>query len=110
MIEIKEIIDINKKFDKGDIVNQSSLDFAISYSKASKDWIKQLAYITRALIIDHVFKEGNKRTASALIMSILEKKKIAYDPRKVDEIIIEIIKKNVININKIRSLIKDVTR
>lgn len=110
MIDLNDIININKKFDKGDIINKSSVEFAMSYFKDSKDWIKQLAYITRALIIDHTFKEGNKRTASALIMSVLENQKLAYDPRKVDSIIIEVIKKNITNINKIRSLIKDAIR
>ena len=52
MIELKDIIEINKQFDKGDIINKSSIEFAISYFKDSKDWIKQLSYITRALLID----------------------------------------------------------
>lgn len=110
MIEIKEVIELNKEFDKGDIVNQSSLDFAISYAKHSKDWIKQLAFVIRAILIDHVFKEGNKMTVAALILINLEDRKLAYDPFKVDNIIIEIIKKNITNVDKIRRLIKDVIR
>mgnify|MGYP001604642694 CR=1 FL=1 len=101
---------MNKQFDKGRLVNESSLDFAFSNLEQTKDWTKQLAYLTRAILIDHVFEEGNKRTTAALIMVVLEIQKIAYDPQKVDEIIITILKKNIKDTNKIRRLIKDVTR
>lgn len=110
MIELEDIIKANKEFDEGAIINKSSLEFALSYAKDSKDWIKQLAFITRAILIDHVFKEANKRTATALIATVLEKQKLAYDLYKLDKIIIEITKKNITNINKIRSLIKDAIR
>jgi len=107
MIKIEDLVTINKQFHKGIIINKSSLDFAVSSTKDTKDWIKQLAYIVRAILIDHVFEEGNKRTASALIMSILELQKLAYDPQKVDEIIIKIIKNNIISITNIRRMIKN---
>ena len=109
-MEVEDIVKINKQFDSGRIVNKSSLEFALSSSNDSKDWLKQLAYLVRAIIIDHIFEEGNKRTASALIMAVLEENKIAYDPQKVDAIIIEIIKNNITIINKIKRMIKDATR
>ena len=110
MIELEDIIKINKEFDEGVVINKSSLDFAISHAKDSKDWIKQLAFITRAILCDHTFKGGNKRTILALIMKTLENKRLAYDPIKIDKIILEIIKKNITNVSKIRRLIKDVIR
>jgi prophage maintenance system killer protein len=110
MITKKDIITINKQFDDGKIVNHNPLDFALSSSKTTKDWIKSSAYILRAILVDHVFEEGNKRTASAFLMSIMEKMKVAYDPHKVDKLIVEIILKNITNINKIRRMIKDATR
>ena len=110
MITEKDIIQINKQFSNGDIVNYGSLAFALSQSKSTKDWIKQLAFLTRAIVVDHIFEEGNKRTASALIMSILEIHKLAYDPKKVDEVIIEILRKNINSINKIRRMIKNAVR
>jgi len=44
-----------------------------------------LAYLTRAILIDHVFEEGNKRTVALLIKSYAE-----YEDRKTynDKIII----------------------
>ena len=110
MISKKGIITINRKFDSGIVVNASSLDFALSNLKTTKDWTKQLAYLVRAILIDHVFEEGNKRTAAALIMDFIEIQKLAYDSYKVDKLIIEIIKKNITDINKIRRLIKNVIR
>ncbi|MBI2667944.1 Fic family protein [Candidatus Woesearchaeota archaeon] len=107
MITKKDIVEINKEFDEGVIVNESSLDFALSANKNTKDWIKQLAYLVRAILIDHVFEEGNKRTSAALIMVFIEENKLIYDPQKVDQIVIEILKKNINNINKIRRMIKN---
>ena len=110
IISANDIIEINKKFDKGHVVNKSSLDFAISSSDRSKDWITQLAYLVRAILIDHIFEEGNKRTATALISSVLELHKIAYDPIRIDKLIIQIVINNIIDLTLIRRLIKDVIR
>ena len=110
MITKKALIEINKEFDIGKIINEGSLEFAISNANSTKDWIKQLAYLTRAILIDHVFFGGNKRTTAALIISALEEKKFAYDPFKVDKLIIDIINKNITSINQIRRMIKDVIR
>ena len=110
MITKELVVNVNKEFDKGMLVNKSSLDFALSYAKHSKDWLKQLALVVRSISLDHVFEEGNKRTASALIMGIFEEKKLAYDSHKVDELIINIITKNIRDIEKIRRLIRNAIR
>ncbi|MFH1592940.1 MAG: hypothetical protein ABIB47_06255 [Candidatus Woesearchaeota archaeon] len=110
MITITDLVRVNKRFDNGNIVNNGSLDFALSLSKGTKDWIKQLAYVVRAILIDHVFEEGNKRTASALVMSLIELHRLAYDPQKVDDVIIRILQKNIIDILKIRRMIKNAIR
>ena len=108
MLTKKALIELNKEFDIGKTINESSLDFALSNANTTKDWIKQLAYITRAIVIDHAFFGGNKRTAAALIMAVLEERKVKYDPFKVDSLIINMINKNTTNINRIRRMIKDV--
>ncbi len=110
MITEKGIIEINKKFDNGTVVNKSSISFALSSMNASKDWFKQLAYIVRALLIDHVFQEGNKRTAAALIIYFFEAHNVAYDQYKVDKIIAEIILKNINSVEHIRRKLKDAIR
>lgn len=110
MINATGIIEINKKFDNGTVVNRSSLEFALSSAKNTKDWIKQLAHIVRAILIDHVFEEGNKRTAAAIILYYFESNKVAYEPYKVDKIIVEIIKKNINSVEHIRRKLKDAIR
>lgn len=110
MINKEDLIDINKKFDKGIMKNESSLEFALSSLSRTKDWTKQLAYLVRAILIDHVFQEGNKRTIAALIVYFFEEHKVAYDPYKVDRVIVEIVKKNINNLEQIRRKLKDAIR
>ena len=110
MFDVEDIVIINKKFDKGNLVNRSSLEFALSSARKTKDWVTQLAYIIRAIVIDHAFEEGNKRTAAAVMVAYITAHKKGYDEYKVDQIIIKLIKKEVINITQIRRLIKDAIR
>ncbi len=110
MITENDIIEVNKLFDKGVVVNKSSLRFAISSLHTTKDWVKQLAYLVRALLIDHVFEEGNKRTTAVIIANFFEDHKVAYDPYRVDKIIAEIIVDNINSIEQIRRRLKDAIR
>src|SRR3989344_4863730 len=102
MITEKGLIEINKRFDKGIVVNKASLNFALSSLHNTKDWLKQLAYLVRAILVDHIFEEGNKRTATALIIAFFEDNKEAYDPYRVDKIVFEIASKNVNSVEQIR--------
>lgn len=110
MLSKQDIIEINKEFDKGNLVNESSLDYAISLSNNTKDWLKQLSYIVRAILIDHIFEEGNKRTAAAIIIAYFKAHKFAYNSYMLDKIIEKITKKNIANIMEIGRLIKSVIR
>jgi len=109
MFYLNEIVNINKKFANGNIINKSSLEFALSSIK-DKGWIDQVAYLVRALLIDHVFEDGNKRTAAGIIIAYYTEFEIGFDPQKITEVIIKIISKNINNINKIKRMIKDVVR
>lgn len=73
-ITTKDIISINQRYDEGIVMNEGSLSFALESIRKSNDWIEQLAYLVRALLVDHVFKDGNKRTASNLLMAALREK------------------------------------
>lgn len=110
MITKEDIVKINKRFDKGNVVNSGALDFALSSTKHSKDWLTQAAYLIRAILIDHVFEEGNKRTAAALLYAFYEDYNKAYDIYKIDKIITGIVTKNITDIAKIRRMIKDAVR
>ena len=51
----------------GNLRSDSSLDFAIEKQKDSKIGVyKKLAYLWRAILVDHPFLDGNKRTATFL--------------------------------------------
>ena len=109
IITKEEIREINRLFDTGEIVNESSLEFALSTAQKSKDWTIQLAYLLRTIALDHVFKEGNKRTAVAVFISFCEIKNKPYDLYKVDQLIKNIIVKQITDINKIRRMIQKAT-
>jgi prophage maintenance system killer protein len=103
----KDIIALNELFDKASFHNEASLEFALSYAKRSDNWTKGLAFLTRAILIDHVFEEGNKRTAALLIKTYAEcEGHNTYDD-KVVKLIRQIILRNITSITRIEEMIKD---
>ncbi len=107
MLSKEDVIEINKLFDKGKIINMGSLEFAISSSNKTKEWITQLAYLLRAILLDHVFEEGNKRTAAAIIGTLMEMHSLAPDNEKIAKGITKILKGNISSIKEIEKVIKD---
>jgi len=102
-----DLININKRFADGKIINSSSLEFALSNKKSEMD---QIAYLVRAFLIDHVFEDGNKRTATALISGYYAEYEIGFDAQKLIKNMIKIASENINDINKIRRLVKNVIR
>ncbi|MBW2965643.1 hypothetical protein KY342_00905 [Candidatus Woesearchaeota archaeon] len=109
MFYLNELININKKFARGIVVNKSSIEFALSSIK-TKSWIDQVAYLIRAILLDHVFEDGNKRTAASIIIAYYTEFEIGFDPQKITEVIIKITSKNINNVSKIKRMIKNVIR
>ncbi len=107
MLSKKDIIAINQAVDSGKVVNDSSLDYAIKTIGRSKNWLRAAALLTRAVLIDHVFEDGNKRTAVAIIITYYEMNNLPYNQDRVNEIIVRMLKKNVTSITTIERLIKD---
>lgn len=110
MLSKKDIIEINKTFHTGKLSNESSLDFAISQIYRSRNWLKTAAILSRAILIDHVFEDGNKRTAAGMITGIMEMNSISFSPEKVDEAVINIAKSNITSIKKIEKVITHVRK
>ena len=104
----KDIVAFNQNFDTGEFENESSLDFAVSYAKTSISWSKSLAYLVRAILLDHVFQEGNKRTAAMLMIAVFERKKLCYKPNDVNELVKKIVIRNISSIKKIKEMIENV--
>lgn len=104
---VAALVEINKKFSSGAVVNNGSLDFALSAAFKGEDWQEQLAFVIRALLCDHIFEDGNKRTAAAYIMAVLESLRYRYDPFKIDRLVIKITKNNITGIKKVRRMIEN---
>lgn len=111
MWEKMEIVELNRSVGgTGNMINKASLDFAVSTQMQTKDWQLQLAYVVRALLVDHAFEDFNKRTAVAAMVTTFEELKLAYDPYAVDNLVTRIAKKRVRNVRTLRSMIRDVVR
>lgn len=105
MLNKKDLIAINEKFSNGRIVNQSSIDFALDTTRKSRHWYKTMCLLTRAILIDHVFEDGNKRTAAAVIMAYLEMNDYNYHSDKIGKVVLQITKSNIRDVDEIGRLI-----
>jgi prophage maintenance system killer protein len=109
-IWVKELEKINKTFEPSSkIKNPGSLEFAAEHATREKDWMKKLAYLLRAIVVDHAFEDGNKRTAAYLITLFFDENKVTYDEDKVKTLIVKIASENITDISKIKRLIHDET-
>ncbi len=105
MLTKKDVIAINQQFSNGRIINESSLDFILTQTYRSKHWYKTMCLLTRTILLDHIFEDGNKRTATAVIMGYLEMNSYSNNPDNITKIILTITKNNISNINIIGRLI-----
>lgn len=110
LINKKDIIAVNGEIGcNGQLSNESSLDFALSIIKQKKSWLFEISYIVRSLLVDHVFQDGNKRTAATIIALYMEENGLDYDKEKMIKAILQVSIKNINDINKIMRMIKNVT-
>lgn len=107
MLSKKDLIAINEQFSTGSVVNSSSLDFVINQTKRSNNWYKTMCLISRAIIVDHIFEDGNKRTATAVIIAYLDAHDYSYNPDLIAKTVLRIAKYNITDTNKIGRLLKN---
>ena len=106
-ISKKNLLRINHGFG-GNLRNSSSLDFALDKLDNKRIGIyKKLAYLFRAILVDHPFSDGNKRTASFIAMSFANEFKKELDRDLLIHHIISIAKKNIQNIRNIEWRLKN---
>lgn len=101
MLNKKDVIEMNKAFHTGKFANESSLDFALTHVNRSKNWLKTAAVLARAILIDHVFEDGNKRTVAGVIMTLMHMNGLSFSAQKIDALIITITKNNLTSIRDI---------
>lgn len=107
MLTRKDLIAINRHFASGRIRNESSLDFVLKQTCRSPYWFKTMCLLARTILIDHVFEDGNKRTAAAVIMAYLDMNSYHYNPDRIAKVALKIAKSSIRDINKIGRMIKD---
>ena len=106
-ISKKDLIRINKGFG-GNLRSSSSLDFAFSRLESKRlGAYNKLAYLIRAIIVDHPFSDANKRTAMFIIFNFSEINKKQVDKELLLHHIISIAKKNITDIRKIERRLKN---
>lgn len=106
-ISVKDIIAINNQFDNGKVVNAGSLAFAVERANKSGSWLMACAYIVRAVLIDHAFEEGNKRTTAGVIVAFFEQYNLHYHPEDIAKAVTKILMKNMTSITEIERVIKN---
>ena len=104
------MVELNRGFSNGMVLNAGSLDHAVKTQARSRNWLKTAAVFTRSILIDHVFEDGNKRTAAAIIMLLMEMSGIAYNPDAMPKVVLKITKKNTMSITQIERSIKNAIR
>ena len=106
----EELIRINHGFG-GNLRSDSSLEYALDIQKNNRlgDY-KKLAYLLRAILVDHPFTDGNKRTAMFLCLSFAEENNKQIDRDLLLEQIISIAKNNLTKIRNIEQRIKNCIR
>jgi len=109
-ISKEDILRINKGFGGG-LRSDSSIDFAIQMQENKKLGIyKKLAYLWRAILVDHPFADGNKRTANFVALAFADENKKQVDTELILHHIISIAKQNIIDIKKIEWRLKNAIR
>lgn len=101
-VTMKDIVVMNQMYDEGIVINEGSLDFALESIKKSQDWLEQISYLVRALLLDHVFKDGNKRTAAKLVTTSLERQGFRFNEEEIVKLMIKLSKSNLKDIKEIK--------
>ena len=103
----EELLRINKRFG-GNLRSSSSLDYALSKLDDKKLGIyKKLAYILRAILVDHPFSDGNKRTAAYVSLSLAHDFNKEVNTELLTHYLISIAKHNIHDIRKIERRLKN---
>ena len=106
-IDKEELLRVNHGFG-GNLRSGSSLDYAIEKQESKKiGSYKKLAYLLRAILVDHPFSDGNKRTAAYIALEFVTELHKEIDMDLLLHHIISIAKQNLHDIKKIERRIKN---
>jgi len=106
-IDKQELLRINHGFG-GNLRDDASLDYAIDkFGDKKIGSYKKLAYLLRAILVDHPFSDGNKRTAAYAALNFATEFKKRVDMDLLLHHIVSIAKQNIGDIAKIEWRIKN---
>jgi Fic/DOC family len=109
-ISKEDLLRINRGFGGG-LRNDSSLDFAFDVQANKKIGpYKKLAYLLRAILVDHPFTDGNKRTAMFLSLAFSSEQRKKVDRDLLLHQIVSIAKKNIVDIRNIADRLRTTIR
>jgi len=110
-ISMKELLRINHGFG-GNLRSGSSIDFALYQAQNKKIGpYKKLAHLWRAILVDHPFSDGNKRTAAFNAFEFAqENNKEIRERDLLVHHIISIAKQNIHNLRNIEWRIKSIIK
>ena len=109
-ISKEDLLRINFGFG-GNLRSDSSIDFAIDMQENKKlGEYKKLAYILRAILVDPPFSDGNKRTATFLVLNFAEQNKKQVNRELLIHHIISIAKQNITEIRNIENRLRNCIR
>jgi len=102
----EDLLRINRGFG-GNLRSGSSIDFAFYIHEKKKIGIyRKLAYLLRAILVDHPFSDGNKRTAMFVSLAFASENNKQVDRDLLLHQLVSIAKYNIIDIRKIIERIK----
>ena len=105
-ISKEDLLRINEGFG-GSLRSDASLDFAIEIQENKKlGEYKKLAYLWRAILVDHPFIDGNKRTATFFAFKFAEENRKQVDRELLLHHVYSIAKKNITSIEQIEWRLK----
>lgn len=109
-ISKEELLHINKGFG-GNLRSGSSLEYALDKFENKKIGLyKKMANLWRAILVDHPFSDGNKRTAAYFAIKFASASGKRIDRDMLIYHIISIAKQNIHNIKNIEYRLKNAIR
>ena len=103
----EDLLRINAGFG-GNLRSGSSLDFAFDKCNERKLGIyKKLAYLWRAILVDHPFSDGNKRTAAFVSFAFAQENNKQVDRDLLIHHIVSVAKDNINDIKNIEWRLKN---
>ncbi len=106
-ISKEDIVRIAAGFD-GVLRNSSSLEFALDKQKEVKlGPYKKLAYLLRAILVDHPFSDGNKKTAMFIALAFANEESRQPDRDLLLHHILSIASRNITQIRAIEERMKN---